>query len=100
MEWLQHLFHNDHGEWTAILALGGAGAWRAWLRGLLVRLRGPLRYRVVHQKVKPPFFNPEVETIVHGPFRSKLYCVVLAHLVCGPWDKVTVQEWAGAGEPS
>lgn len=62
------------------------------LRGLSRRLDAefPRRYRVVHQKVTP-FFDPRVETIVYGPFRSKFYCILLANLVCGEWDRVVVE---------
>lgn len=48
-------------------------------------------YRVVHQKVTPPFFNPTVETHIYGPYRWFLCAFFVAHWVCGPWDRVDVQ---------
>ncbi len=58
----------------------------------------PLQYRVVHQKVAGSPSTPKVERIVHGPFRFKLPCVLLAYLLCGPWDRVEVQERVAPAE--
>ena len=89
MEFLRHLLTNDHGEWNVLLALTGAGMYRnvlAWFEA-----KFPRKYRVVHQKVRGPFFNPSsVETIEYGPFRTLLWSAVVAHSVCGDWDRVEV----------
>ena len=62
------------------------------LHWLLQALLPAPRYRVSHQKVILPFFNPQVENHVYGPYRSKLWAIVVAHMICGEWDRVTVEE--------
>lgn len=99
MELLRHLLSNDHGEWNVILAVTAVWvAFSAFVRGFIrdidrrLDAEFPRRYRVVHQKVHGPFFNPsKVETIVYGPYRTFLWSALVAHAVCGPWDHVDVQ---------
>ncbi len=96
IEALQHFVHNQHGEWTILAVLAPVwyflrgflqGSWR----GLVRQLQEP-RYSVNRQKVTPPFFNPQIEYIIYGPYRSQLWAIVVANIVCGPWDRVTVEE--------
>jgi hypothetical protein len=100
MDWLQHL-HNDHGEFAfaSFLFSTGAVLWSlvlGYFRGLkhrfLARLPAP-RWYIRHQKVTPPFFNPEVETRIYGPYRWKLVAILVANNSCGDWDRCDVAEF-------
>jgi len=90
MDWLLHLVHNDHGEWSALMAFLATGPALLWQWALAWLPRA--RWRVVHQKVTPPFFNPRVEERTYGPYRLRVTAVVVAHLVCGEWDCCDIQE--------
>lgn len=81
---MEHLFCPEHGG-AILLALTTAWGTLSCAKGL------PKRYRVVREKIHGGY-GPRVEIIVYGPYRFLWYSKLIAHVSCGAWDRVTVEE--------
>ena len=52
---------------------------------------GNLMYRVVHEQVTGGY-TPKKTVVFYGPYRWLWWATLVAHWVCGDWDRVLVQE--------